>query len=157
MHNTVYGFIFVGTDFRGLNKKDTFVGFKIRGHCIFFHNSYRKLPVRRYWNSWIGPSMKNKKIGTPQYHLLPYKMQFITRFTFNILGVYWNICQGYTWLFLYICRKYMNDALPWYFQGNPQNCLTVVSEHVHSFYIDKLQASEARRKILKCPYKNTPW
>ena len=29
------GSIFVGTNFCGLNKNDTFVGFKIRGHCIF--------------------------------------------------------------------------------------------------------------------------
>ena len=36
--NTVDGFIFVGTNFRGLNKNDIFVGFKIRGHSIFFHN-----------------------------------------------------------------------------------------------------------------------
>ena len=40
---TVDGFIFMDTNFRGLNKNDTFVGFKIRGNCIFFHNSYRKL------------------------------------------------------------------------------------------------------------------
>ena len=63
---TVDGFIFVGTNFRGLNKNDTFVGFKIRGHSIFVHNSYRKVPFRGYWNSWIGPSKKTTKIGTPQ-------------------------------------------------------------------------------------------
>ena len=32
----------MGTDFRGLNKNDTFVGFKIRGYSIFFHNLYRQ-------------------------------------------------------------------------------------------------------------------
>ena len=42
----VDGFIFVSTNFRGLNKNDTFVRFKIRGRSIFFHNSYRKLPFR---------------------------------------------------------------------------------------------------------------
>ena len=36
--NTVDDFIFVGTNFRGLNKNDTFAGFKIRGRSIFFHN-----------------------------------------------------------------------------------------------------------------------
>ena len=36
--HTVDGFIFVGTNFRGLNKIDTFVGFKIGGHSIFLHN-----------------------------------------------------------------------------------------------------------------------
>ena len=41
-------------------------GFKIRGHSIFFHNSYRILPFRWYWNSWIGPSTKTTKIGTPR-------------------------------------------------------------------------------------------
>ena len=33
--NTVDGFIFVGTNFRGFNKSDTFVGFEIRGHSIY--------------------------------------------------------------------------------------------------------------------------
>ena len=42
---TVDGFIFVGTNFRGLNKNDTFVGFEIRGFSIFLHNSYRKLLI----------------------------------------------------------------------------------------------------------------
>ena len=64
--STVDGFIFVGTNFRGLNKNDTFVGFKIRGHSVFFHNSYKKLPFRGFWNSWIGPSTKTMKIGTPR-------------------------------------------------------------------------------------------
>ena len=35
---TVDGIIFVGTNFRGLKKNDTFVGFKISGHSIFFNN-----------------------------------------------------------------------------------------------------------------------
>ena len=34
--NFVDGFIFVGTNFRGLNKLYTFAGFKIRGHSIPF-------------------------------------------------------------------------------------------------------------------------
>ena len=60
------GFIFVGTNFRGLNEKDTFVGFNIRGHTIFLHNSYIKSLIRWYWNSWIEPSTKTTKIGTPR-------------------------------------------------------------------------------------------
>ena len=44
----VDGFIFVGTNFRGLNKTYTFVGFKIRGHSIFFYNSYKKVKM-----SWV--------------------------------------------------------------------------------------------------------
>ena len=60
------GFIFVGTNFRGLNKIDNFVGFKICGFSIFIHNLYRKLPFHGYWNSWIRPSMKTTKIGTPR-------------------------------------------------------------------------------------------
>ena len=63
---TVDGFIFVGTNFRGLNKNYTFVGFKIRGHGIFLHSSYRKSLFRGYWNSWIEPSTKTTKIGTPR-------------------------------------------------------------------------------------------
>ena len=47
---TVDGFIFVGTNFRGLNENDTFVGFRIRGHSIFLHNSYRKSLICGYWN-----------------------------------------------------------------------------------------------------------
>ena len=42
--------IFASTNFCGLDKNDTFVGFKIRGHGIFFHSLYRKLPFRGYWN-----------------------------------------------------------------------------------------------------------
>ena len=63
---TVDGFIFVGTNFRGLNENDTFVGFKIRDHSIFLHFSYRKSLIRWYWNSWIAPSTKTTKIGTPR-------------------------------------------------------------------------------------------
>ena len=63
---TVDGFIFVGTNFRGLNKNNTFVRFKICGHSILFNNSYRKLKFSGYCNSWIGPSTKTTKIGTPK-------------------------------------------------------------------------------------------
>ena len=71
---TVDGFIFVGSNFRGLNENDTFMGFKICGNSIFLHNSYRKSLIRGYWNSWISLSTKTKKIGTqrklshPQYN-----------------------------------------------------------------------------------------
>ena len=64
--STVDGFIFVGTNFRGLKENDTFVGFKIHGHNIFLHNSYRTLLISGYWNSWIGPSTKTTKIDTPR-------------------------------------------------------------------------------------------
>ena len=50
----------------GLNENDTFLGFKIRGHCIFLHYLYRKSLIRGYWNSWIGSSTKTTKIGSPQ-------------------------------------------------------------------------------------------
>ena len=39
--DTVDGFIFVGTNLRGLKKNDAIMGIKIRGHNIFFNNSYR--------------------------------------------------------------------------------------------------------------------
>ena len=58
------GLIFVGTNFRWLNKNNTFVGFNIRGQRIFLHNSYRKSLIRWYWNSWIRPSTNTTKIGT---------------------------------------------------------------------------------------------
>ena len=60
--STEDGFIFVGTNFHGLNKNDIFVGFKIRGHRAFFHNSNRKLQFRRFWNLWIGSSTKTGKL-----------------------------------------------------------------------------------------------
>ena len=66
--NTVDGFIFVGTNFRGLslNKNHTFMRFEIRGQGIFLHSSYRKSLFRGYWNSWIRPSTKTTKTGTPR-------------------------------------------------------------------------------------------
>ena len=57
---------FRGYQFSWIEKNDAFMGFKICGHSIFFHNSYRKLTFRGYWNLWIRPSMKFMKIGTPQ-------------------------------------------------------------------------------------------
>ena len=39
--HTVDGFIFMGTNFRGLNKNYAFLGFIIHGNSIFLHNSYR--------------------------------------------------------------------------------------------------------------------
>ena len=47
--------------FCGLTKNGSFVGFKICGHHIFLHNSYRKLLVLRHRNLWIGPSMKKNE------------------------------------------------------------------------------------------------
>ena len=58
--------IFMGTNFRGFNKNDIFVGFNIRGHNVFLHSSYRKSLFRGYLNSWVGPSTKTTKIGTPR-------------------------------------------------------------------------------------------
>ena len=64
---TVDGFIFVGTNFRGFKKNQTFVGFKIHGHSIIFHNSYRNLLFR-----WDPPRKPRKlvppwKLSHPQY------------------------------------------------------------------------------------------
>ena len=33
---------FVGSNFRGMNEKETFVGFEIRGNSSFLHTSYKK-------------------------------------------------------------------------------------------------------------------
>ena len=109
-------FIFVGNNFCGLNKNDTFVGLKIRGHSIFFHNSYRKLPFRGYWNSWIGPSTKTTKIGTPrnlshpQYLLTdghtyrPWKKWFL--YTATLLHE--------SWFFSYMLTTHLKLILiPW--------------------------------------------
>ena len=64
--HTVDGFIFGGTNFRGLNRHCIFDGIKICGFYIFLHKSYKKSLFRGYWNSWIGPSRKTTKIGTPR-------------------------------------------------------------------------------------------
>ena len=48
--NTVNAFIFVGTNFRGLYKNHTSVGFQIYGHTcsIFLYNPYPKIAI-----SWV--------------------------------------------------------------------------------------------------------
>ena len=33
-------------------------------------------------------------------------------------------------------KTFMNDTRPWYFQDNPQNCLTAVTEHALSWDLD---------------------
>ena len=53
------GFIFVVTNFHGLNENDTFVRFKIRGHSIFLHNSYRKLLIRFVCRTVIPSGLKS--------------------------------------------------------------------------------------------------
>ena len=63
---TVDNLIFMGTNFRRLNKHDTFEGFIIRGQYIVLHNPYGKSPNRVFWNSWMGPSTKSTKIGSPR-------------------------------------------------------------------------------------------
>ena len=66
LYHTVDASIFMGTNFCGLIKNHTFMGFKVRGHSIFLHNSYWKSLFSGYLNSWIGPSTKTTKIGTPR-------------------------------------------------------------------------------------------
>ena len=65
MDSTVDGFIFEGTNFRGLNKNHTFIGLKICGHSVFLHFYYRKSLFRGHWNSWIRPSTKNHENWYP--------------------------------------------------------------------------------------------
>ena len=69
-HNTVDGFIFVGTNFRGSCQNYTFVGVKICSHSIYLHNSYQKSLFDGYYISWIWPSTKTgtpRKLRHPQY------------------------------------------------------------------------------------------
>ena len=80
--NTVNGFIFVGSNFCGLNKIDTFVGFKICGHSIFLHNSFPG-----YWNSRIGPSTK---IGTPQKLSHPQYIVYSVDICFSCFNQFMN-------------------------------------------------------------------
>ena len=63
---------------------------------------------------------------------------FYTHLYFNTFKQRWECTGIYVkgTVVLYICRKYMNDAQPWYFRGNPQNCLTAVTEHALSWYLD---------------------
>ena len=64
------GFIFVGTttctNFYGFSKIKTFVEFNIHVHSILLHNVNIKSLFRGYLISWIVPSMKTMKIGTPR-------------------------------------------------------------------------------------------
>ena len=90
---TMDGFIFVGTNFCGLNENDTLLGFKIRGYSIFLHNLYRKLLIRGYWNSWIGPSTKTTKIGTPQKLSHP-----------QYIRVYVNLVIASSWFLVYLSQ-----------------------------------------------------
>ena len=95
---TVDGFIFVGTNFRGWNENDTFVVFKVRGRSIFLHNSYRKLLIRGYWNSWIGPSMKTTKIGTPRKLSHPQYFYFTVIYSILLKLIIFfsdNICLSF--------------------------------------------------------------
>ena len=53
LNDTVDGFIFVGTNFRGLSKNDTFLGLKIRCHStvnvvIFAGENFAKMLARRF-------------------------------------------------------------------------------------------------------------
>ena len=60
-------------------KNYTFVGFKIRGHGISLHSSYRKSLFRGYWISWIGPSTITTKIAPSPTKIKPstvYYSQF---------------------------------------------------------------------------------
>ena len=57
---------FRGYQLSWIEENDTFLGFKIHGHSIFLHISYKNLLFRWYWNSRIGPSAKTMKISTPQ-------------------------------------------------------------------------------------------
>ena len=74
------------TNFRGLKKNQTFLGFKICGNSIFLNNSYRKSLFRLHWNLWMRPSTKTstpRKLSHPQY--LP---------TNRRLPPSWECCQG---------------------------------------------------------------
>ena len=84
-------FISVGTNFCGLNKIDTFVGFKIRGHSDFLHNSNRKSLICGYWNSWIWPSMKTTKIGTPRKLNHPQYKLYYWQSNSNVWHTIWMI------------------------------------------------------------------
>ena len=54
IHDTVDGFIFMGSNVRGFNRNGIFVGIKIRGNYIFLQKPYRKSLFHWFWNSWIG-------------------------------------------------------------------------------------------------------
>ena len=56
------GFIFLGTNFHRLNKNDIFVGFKIHGHSIFFHNSYKNFHFVDTGIREMDPQRKSRKL-----------------------------------------------------------------------------------------------
>ena len=90
---TVGGFIFLGTNCRRLSKNHTFVGSKIHGHSIFFHNSYSKSLFRGYLISWIGPSIKTTKIRTPRklchpkYCFVQTELPYCTKTVFILIAL----------------------------------------------------------------------
>ena len=60
-------FIFMGTNFRGMNKNHTFVGFKIRGHSIFLNNSYKN--NRRF----VGTRFRGSDAALKPRKLVPHE------------------------------------------------------------------------------------
>ena len=82
---TVDGFIFMGTNFHGLKKIQTFKGFKTCGHSIFFHNSYKKLLFHWHWNSWMRLPLKPRKLVPHEneafHSILIYKVNWIINIT----------------------------------------------------------------------------
>ena len=142
------GFIFVGTNFRGLNKNHTFVGFKICCHSIFLHNSHRKPFIRGYWNPWNGPSTKTTKIGTqrklshPQYYA--YTLCFMNynhnAIQYCILCMYLENCsflwfvQGLEYWLHWNAKNFKSELKLFCFDlktvmSNQQNSLAIIWKH----------------------------
>ena len=71
--------------------------------------------------------------------------------SFTKFGIYWNKCRGS--VALHRCRKYMNDARPWNFQGNLQNRRTVATEHT---YIDMITGERSELEIFEMRMQKYP-
>ena len=87
--NTVDGFIFVGTNCRGLNENDTFLGFKICGHSIFLHISYRKCEFMGTGICGSDPLHENHENWYPT-KIKPSTVLSVQRLDFNFITFSWS-------------------------------------------------------------------
>ena len=84
---SVDGVIFVGTNFRGLNTNDTFVGFKTRGHSILFSKFIQEITV-----SWV-PEFVDRTLHETRENWYPTKFKPLTVYN-NVIFTANNTCTS---------------------------------------------------------------
>ena len=142
------------TNFRGLNENDTLVGFKVHGHSIFLHNSYRKLLSHGYCNSWFGLSTKTTKISTPRKlsHLNLINLIYVVCISLDLsmlifLLVYLALCWikvcTYIWLFSSFPARAIRDS--GYSSGDPSPNNSVFQDSPTNSHLAALQCKRYQR------------